>query len=260
MARAGSGVALNDMTDRLEITRSVRIRPRSVMSAVVIPSAKASCVVSPDRLSSGNTATERSQVPPLFAQRCWRQPPTLKPMSSATTAGRPAASATMTLLLRAPRTAGLGSRLDAARACANSAAPAWRSAGTFANAFSTARSTPGETVSRTVRMGATGSTACRARIACAVGPVNGGAPVSISYTTQPRAYRSLRPSTPPSSVPCSGLMYAGVPSAIPVSVSRSLPAALIARAIPKSVTRARPSASRMFSGLMSRCTTPRLWA
>src|SRR5256885_12899325 len=47
-----------------------------------------------------------------------------------------------------------------------------------------------------------------------------------------------------------------LPDPLPFSVSRSLPAALIARAIPKSATRARPSASRMFSGLMSRCTTP----
>ena len=51
-------------------------------------------------------------------------------------------------------------------------------------------------------------------------------------------------------------MYAGVPTARPVSVSCAPPAALTARAIPKSATTACPLWSRMFSGLMSRCTTP----
>ena len=50
-------------------------------------------------------------------------------------------------------------------------------------------------------------------------------------------------------------MYVGVPTAIPVRVSRSPPATLTARAIPKSATRARPFESRMFSGLMSRWMT-----
>ena len=67
---------------------------------------------------------------------------------------------------------------------------------------------------------------------------------------------SLRASTVASPVACSGLMYAGVPSATPVSVSVSPPAALTARATPKSATRACPDSNRMFSGLMSRCTTP----
>ena len=59
---------------------------------------------------------------------------------------------------------------------------------------------------------------------------------------------------------CSGLMYAGVPTAIPVPVNFSPPAAVIARAIPKSVTTACPASNRMFSGLISRCTTSWLWA
>ena len=45
------------------------------------------------------------------------------------------------------------------------------------------------------------------------------------------------------------------------AVSRLSPS-VTARAIPKSVTRGRsvPRSSRMLSGLMSRCTTPRAWA
>ena len=71
---------------------------------------------------------------------------------------------------------------------------------------------------------------------------------------------SLRPSSSCSPEACSGLMYAGVPMTIPVCVRRSPSAALTARAIPKSVTIGSPSCSMMFSGLMSRCTTPRPWA
>ena len=41
---------------------------------------------------------------------------------------------------------------------------------------------------------------------------------------------------------------------------RPVPAWLTASAMPKSATSAAPSCSRMFSGLMSRCTTPRLCA
>ena len=56
-------------------------------------------------------------------------------------------------------------------------------------------------------------------------------------------------------------MYAGVPIAMPVPVSEVAPAAsLSALATPKSITRAWAPAIRMFSGLMSRCTTPRVRA
>ena len=59
---------------------------------------------------------------------------------------------------------------------------------------------------------------------------------------------------------CSGLMYAGVPMETPVAVSRSPGVASSARAIPKSATTASPSESRMFSGLISRWTSPWAWA
>ena len=55
-------------------------------------------------------------------------------------------------------------------------------------------STPSGTAARTVRSGGTGSIAWRARSCWAVAPLNGGWPASISYSTQPSAYRSLRPS------------------------------------------------------------------
>src|SRR6266849_460459 len=51
---------------------------------------------------------------------------------------------------------------------------------------------------------------------------------------------SVRPSIWRSAEACSGLMYAGVPMTIPVSVMRSPLAAVMARAMPKSATRAWP--------------------
>ena len=48
-----------------------------------------------------------------------------------------------------------------------------------------------------------------------------------------------------------------MPTASPVLVSRSPAEALMARAMPKSDPTGSPSARRMFSGLMSRCTMPR---
>jgi len=82
-----------------------------------------------------------------------------------------------------------------------------------------------------------------------LGPVNGGCqPASRRARNRGRRYHCahrgpvLRPA-------CSGLMYAGVPTASPVSVSRSTPALATAHAMPKSATRAWPLSSRMFSGL-----------
>ncbi len=69
-----------------------------------------------------------------------------------------------------------------------------------------------------------------ATIACAVGPVNGGSPASISYITQPSAYTSLRAVISRSPIACSGDMYCGVPRLIPVSVILVLPALLAASA------------------------------
>ena len=111
------------------------------------------------------------------------------------------------------------------------------------------------------RTGGTGSSACRAMISRGVRPPNGADPASISYTTQARLYTSLRPSRSAAPAACSGLMYEGVPMASPIAVAPPWgPARSTARATPKSAMNACPSESRMFSGLMSRCTTPRACA
>ena len=85
--------------------------------------------------------------------------------------------------------AGAGAGLPAGgvrSASANSVAVVNRSAGIFSSAFITACSTARGTACRTVRNAGTGSSEWRARTACGVGPVNGGPPASISYSTQPR--------------------------------------------------------------------------
>jgi hypothetical protein len=74
--------------------------------------------------------------------------------------------------------AGGGASADSA--LTSSPAVANRSAGTLAAALTIAASSPGETVPRTMRRDGTGSIACRAMIACAFAPVNGGWPASIS--------------------------------------------------------------------------------
>ncbi len=98
-------------------------------------------------------------------------------------------------------------------------------------------------------------------------PPNSCVPVSISYSTQPKAQMSVRLST---TLPraCSGLMYRAVPISTPTLVSpigasggcvrlgsRPSPVAL---ASPKSSTFRRASGViLMLAGLRSRCTIPR---
>ena len=94
----------------------------------------------------------------------------------------------------------------AASASANSAVVAKRSAGTLASARKIACSTVSGIVARTIDGGDTESSECRAMTACAVVPVNGGIPTSISYVTHARLYSSLRPSMSGFPVACSGLM------------------------------------------------------
>jgi hypothetical protein len=64
----------------------------------------------------------------------------------------------------------------------------------------------GGTVFRYVETASGSAVITLATIACAVGPVNGGAPVSISYSTQPNAYTSVRASILRSPIACSGPM------------------------------------------------------
>ena len=89
-------------------------------------------------------------------------------------------------------------------------------------------------------------------------PVNGGLPVSSSYSRHPVEYRSLRASTR-SPRACSGDRYCAVPITWAVWVIVAW-ASLTARAMPKSITLT--SADRVsitFPGLMSRCTIPFRW-
>ena len=71
-------------------------------------------------------------------------------------------------------------------ACASSRTVWNRSAGAGASAFRMAWSSPAGTLPRTTRRLGGGSVNRLAMIAWAVGPVNGGSPASISYTTAAR--------------------------------------------------------------------------
>jgi hypothetical protein len=93
-----------------------------------------------------------------------------------------------------------------ASASANCAAVAKRSAGSFSSAVSTAASTCGGIVWRWGSSGRGLSVTTRATTACAVLPVNGGSPESISYSTAPSAYTSERAVMSRSPIACSGLM------------------------------------------------------
>src|SRR2546426_214624 len=67
--------------------------------------------------------------------------------------------------------------------------------------------------------------------AAALGEENGGRPASVSNSTIPSEYRSVRPSTSGEPTACSGLMYSSVPTTKPLRVTRSSPALAIARGV-----------------------------
>ena len=77
---------------------------------------------------------------------------------------------------------------DESSACAKSAEVSNRSDGSVAIALLSARSTLSGMLLFTERIGVTDSVNRFARIACAVGPVNGRCPDNISYTTHARLY------------------------------------------------------------------------
>src|SRR5438093_241612 len=133
-----------------------------------------------------------------------------------------------------------------------------RSAGTLARPLAMACSTCGGTCGRTVRGGRGRSVSTRATIAWTLGPVNGGSPTSISYSTAASAYTSLRASRRSAPPACSGLMYSAVPGVSPAPVSEDWPpfTCSISFAIPKSATIACARESRMLAGFTSRCRTP----
>ena len=103
--------------------------------------------------------------------------------------------------------------------------------------------------------------ACTASISTGVVVPHGCFPVSISYATTPVEYRSARGPTRSASTIASGAMYVGVPMAMPGEVTPLCePGPAIAFAMPKSASSAFVPDRKMFSGLMSRCTTPCAWA
>lgn len=98
-----------------------------------------------------------------------------------------------TAMVRASRAvpgaaAGMISGTGATSAAAKSAMVGKRSAGSLASARARARSIAGGTFGRRRPMGAGASIACRAMVARAPVPANGGSPASISYRTQAMLY------------------------------------------------------------------------
>ena len=112
--------------------------------------------------------------------------------------------------------------------------------------------TPGATCGSGTALSCT----CLYAVASAVSATNGGRPATISYSTIPSEYMSLRGSAA-SPLACSGEKYVAVPITEPSCVRPSSWPASIARAMPKSATLATPSSvMRMFAGFTSRWTTP----
>ena len=80
-----------------------------------------------------------------------------------------------------------GANIGFASASANAFAESKRSAGNFSSAQCTAAATFTGTFRRMTVSGCGSYVISRAMIACAVVPVNGGSPASISYVTAPSA-------------------------------------------------------------------------
>ena len=81
-----------------------------------------------------------------------------------------------------------------------------RSAGSFSSAFDTAAATCAGTALRYFVTDSAGAVMIFMMTCCALDPVCGGSPVSISYSTLPIEYTSLRAEISFSAVACSGLM------------------------------------------------------
>jgi len=145
-----------------------------------------------DATSSGPKATYR-QVVALRESRSRHAHAAPPSASNARTHGTTARTRARTvasrLALAGSRAAGVTTVVAPGRASAseNCAAVPNRSAGSLESAVTTAASTCGGTVLRCSVIERGSSVITRAMMACAVGPVNGGSPVSISYSTQPSA-------------------------------------------------------------------------
>src|SRR5467141_1970609 len=137
-----------------------------------------------------------------------------------------------------------------------SSAVCQRSPRDFARAFEIAAARGFGTSRRSVRRSGGAWCCCMSSTAAALGEENGGRPASVSKSTTPSEYRSVRPSMSGAPAACSGLMYSSVPTTKPLRVTRSSPDCAIARAMPKSTSTAPSAASTMLSGLMSRWARP----
>ena len=147
-----------------------------------------------------------------------------------------------------------------------SAAEAGRASGSFFRQRSISRLSCGGTSARRLLMSGGSRTSCAVIRACPeIASSNGCRPARSSHATSPQRIEIGAMVDVGSAAACSGAMYAGVPTTcrpgVSVAAARlrsSVREALSALAMPKSVTTAAPPESRMFSGLMSRCTTPSL--
>lgn len=93
-------------------------------------------------------------------------------------------------------------------------------------------------------------------VSTGLAPWKGACPVAAKTRVEPSEKTSLAPVTLRESRACSGDMYAGVPTATLVMVSRVLETP---EAIPKSMTRGPSSTTSTFDGLRSRWTRPSPW-
>lgn len=93
-------------------------------------------------------------------------------------------------------------------------------------------------------------------VSTGLAPWKGACPVAANTRVEPSEKTSLAPVTLRESRACSGDMYAGVPTATLVIVSRVLETP---DAMPKSMTRGPSSTTRTLDGLRSRWTRPAPW-
>ena len=145
-ARTSSGLPLRANTEVRDETRRPEILASASISSSVIPSLRYSLSVSGLAFTNGSTAMDRVIVGPRAVSE----------LSAATSADT------------------------------NSAVLVKRCSGSFSRARSSARSTATGTSGRMPRMGRGVSITCFAMMVRGAAPLNGGSPVSISYTTHAR--------------------------------------------------------------------------
>ena len=183
-------------TPFLETTVNVETWRSASINASVRPSATYPSRFVALKSSKYNTATCRGSSPPVSPEparpECRRAHSAAPAATNATTARAGTTRRQLGRCARAPASVARRTAPVAAdgmlSASANNAVVGYRSAGSFDSARRIAASTASGIVLRTIDGGETMSRECRASTACAVGPVKGGSPTSISYTTHARLY------------------------------------------------------------------------